>query len=263
VTIKVNEPSILFLIPARYQSTRLPGKPLILLAGKVLVDWVVLRTNEAITLLASRGIKAQVAVVSDHDLIEQKMKELGHPVIRVDDDVPSGSERLNLAFQRHFKQSDWQLIVNVQGDEPLVEPQALVDLVETHLDQRGNFDLMTMVVERQRTESDFGNPNRVKVAYIKNNHRCLYFSRAAIPFDREGSNEAPPWYYHVGVYSYIPQALLKFCSYAMGEIENLEKLEQLRALENGMAIGAIQIDKAPHGVDTPEDVTLVEGVLRG
>jgi 3-deoxy-manno-octulosonate cytidylyltransferase (CMP-KDO synthetase) len=262
VTIKVNEPSILFLIPARFQSTRLPGKPLILLAGKVLVDWVVMRSKEAISLLEGRGIRAKVAVVTDHDGIEEKMKELGHQVVRVDDDVPSGSERLNLAYQRFFKDQSLDLIVNVQGDEPLVDPQTLVELVQTHLSQLDKFEIMTMVVPRSRTESDFSNPNRVKVAYVTKNHRCLYFSRAAIAYDREDSMKTP-WYSHVGVYSYKPQALSEFCQCPLGEIEDIEKLEQLRALENGLQIGAITIEKAPHGVDTPDDVKQVEGVLRG
>lgn len=263
MTIKVNEPSILFLIPARFQSTRLPGKPLILLAGRVLVDWVVLRTREAIKLLGEHNIHAEFAVVTDHDGIENKMLELGHRVVRVDDDVPSGSERIQLAYQRFFQDRAIDLIVNVQGDEPLIDPKTLVELVQAHLKQREVFSIMTMVVPRPRSESDFANPNRVKVAYVARTQRCLYFSRAQIPFDREGSRLDTPWYYHVGVYSYRPQALVEFCQLNMGELEDLEKLEQLRALENGMQIGAIAIEKAPHGVDTPEDRQQVEGVLRG
>jgi 3-deoxy-manno-octulosonate cytidylyltransferase (CMP-KDO synthetase) len=195
---------------------------------------------------------------SVNDEIESHVKNFGGNVVRVNDDVPSGSERIALAFERSFQQKNPKLIMNVQGDEPLLKGNVLKELAEFHL--HSDFALTTLVRERSSREEDFKNPNVVKALFVPASGECLYFSRQSIPYDRDGGRDYS-WYQHIGVYSYRPEALLKFVKMPMAKLEDLEKLEQLRALENKMKIGAILTTQKLIGVDVPEDVKRVEGVL--
>lgn len=240
--------TVQILIPARYQSSRFPGKPLALIAGKMMIERVY------------ENCKASgfaTAVVTDDDRIEKAVKGFGGEVFRVDDDVPSGSERIALCAERYLK-GRVDLIVNVQGDEPLLKGEILKELAEFHLGS--SFEITTLLRERQRSEEDFKNPNVVKAVWSKESGECHYFSRESIPYDRDG-NSQEPWFQHIGVYSYRPEALAKFVSLKMSKLENLEKLEQLRALENGYRIGAKLTTQNLIGVDIPEDVKKVEGAL--
>ncbi len=241
--------TVVILIPARFASTRFPAKPLAKILGVSMVERVYKNC-------AASGFPTYV--VTDHDEIENEVKRFGGKVLRVDDDVPSGSERIALAFERHCKELKPDLVINVQGDEPLLKGDVLIELAEFHL--KSKFDIATVVRERKATEDDFKNSNVVKAVLVEASGECLYFSRESLPHDRDGKN-AHSWYHHIGVYSYRPHALSAFVKLPMGKLENLEKLEQLRALENGMKIGAVKTTQKLIGVDVPEDIKKVEGAL--
>jgi 3-deoxy-manno-octulosonate cytidylyltransferase (CMP-KDO synthetase) len=241
---------VVILIPARFASSRFPGKPLALISGKSMIERV-FKNCEA------SGYPT--FVVTDHDGIEKHVKDFGGKVIRIDDDVPSGSERIALAYERVLKAQNPELVINVQGDEPLLKGDVLKELAVFHLSS--DFDIATLLRERSSTEEDFKNPNVVKAVYTPVTKQCLYFSRQSLPFDRDGGKEFS-WYQHIGVYSYRPKALSAFVKLPMARLEDLEKLEQLRALENQMTLGAILTTQKLIGVDVPEDVKKVEGALK-
>lgn len=241
---------VLILIPSRYQSSRFPAKSLALVTPKnceprTLVEQVYQNCAET-------GF--DVAVVTDNDDIEKVLTDSKMKVVRVDDDVASGTERIAIAYQRYFS-GDFDLIINVQGDEPLLKAQDLKNLIDFH--EGHNFEIATLV--REHTDkNEIGNPNIVKVAYCDNG-RCLYFSRSPIPFER---NTMDSWYQHIGVYSYKPNALMEFVKLKPSQLELIESLEQLRALESGMTIGAIETSSILMGVDTPDDLDKVNKYLQ-
>ncbi len=243
--------SVQILIPARFQSSRFPGKPLAQISGKSMIERVYQNCAES-------GFAA--AVVTDDDRIEQAVKAFGGKVFRVDDDVPSGSERIALCYERYLAVNKPDLVINVQGDEPLLKGDVLKELADFHL--KSNFEITTLIRERQASEEDFKNPNVVKAVWSQKSKQCLYFSRGSLPFDRDQKNQHP-WYQHIGVYSYRPSALSAFVKMPLATLEDLEKLEQLRALENEMKIGAILTTQKLIGVDVPHDIQKVEGALRG
>lgn len=250
--------SALLLIPARYGSARFPGKPLAEIAGQSMIQRVWERCQQATKLAKASSLELLPVVVTDDQRIEDHVQGFGGQVCRVDDDVSSGSERIRLAFQNYFGDRAWDFLVNVQGDEPLIAPESLVRLIEAH--QKYNYDIMTMVKPQVGNREDFQDPNRVKAVYSQVSSQCFYFSRAPIPHHRD--QETPvEWALHVGVYSYRPEALEKFCQAQNSRLESVEKLEQLRALELGLSLGAIEIQDQLIGVDTPEDIKKVEGVL--
>lgn len=238
----------IILIPARFASTRFPGKPLALIGGKPMIQHVIENCKET-------GL--DYSVVTDDKRIEDFIIEIGEKVVRVDDDVATGSERIALAYERFFKDKNYDLVINVQGDEPLLQAKTILEIRDSHL--KSSSDIFTGLNERSSSENDFSNPNIVKCIFNKLNGSCFYFSRAKVPFSRE---EAPySWYQHIGIYSYRPGALLKFVSLEPSFHENLEKLEQLRALDNGMAINAKIINVKLIGVDVEADIQKVEGVF--
>jgi 3-deoxy-manno-octulosonate cytidylyltransferase (CMP-KDO synthetase) len=239
----------LILIPARYKSSRFPGKPLVTLNGKTMVEWVYKNCFES-------GLEA--FVITDHDEIELTVKKFGGNVVRVNDDVETGSERIALAFDRYFQKKGYTHIINVQGDEPLLKGQEIKKLFETHVHSK--FDVMTIVKKRDLNHPDWKNTNVVKVIYNPQNFQALYFSRASIPHDRDQQN-LKSWYQHIGIYSYKIDSLLKMVSMPVGQLENVEKLEQLRLLEQGYLYGAVTTELELKGVDHPDDVKIVEGAL--
>jgi len=241
--------NVVVLIPARFASSRFPGKPLTLISGKSMIQRVFENCKDS-------GFST--SVVTDDDRIESHVKNFGGQVFRVDDDVPSGSERIALAFERYLTNERVDLVINVQGDEPLLKGEILKQLADFHL--ASSFDITTLMRERSSAEEDFKNPNVVKAVWSQSSKQCLYFSRQSVPFDRDGK-DAYPWYQHIGVYSYRPQVLKRFVKLPMAKLEDREKLEQLRALENQMTIGGILTTQRLIGVDVPDDVLKVEGVL--
>jgi len=255
-TESMDYPRIVILIPARFGAMRFPGKPLALIAGRPMIQHVY--QNLSLSPKSSKQIpySVDVYVVTDDERIENAVKQFGGEVLRVDDDVASGSERVFLAYQRFLKAKSPALVVNVQGDEPLLHLQDLVPLFEFHL--KSTFDITTLIRPRKNDSEGFSNPNRVK-AIVTPEGKCLYFSRAPIPHgDPKGD-----WNLHVGVYSYKALALEKFFAMPTSVLEKREKLEQLRALEGNLSMGALSIHKELLGVDSPEDISIIEGVLRG
>ena len=244
--------NVLILIPARFDSTRFPGKPLAKILGKPMIQWVYERSSNSY----SDENNVSAYVVTDNLEIKSIVDDFGGNSCLISDETDSGTERIALAVSRHFKEDQFDLIINVQGDEPLITSEVVERLIDFH--SKNNFDIATVV----KKEAAIGNdPNRVKAVYCPSSGSCLYFSRANIPHDRD--NIGTEFYAHIGIYSFKPEALQKFCSFDKGFYEKMESLEQLRALENGQTIGAIEVDVNLQGVDTPEDISKVEDKLNG
>jgi 3-deoxy-manno-octulosonate cytidylyltransferase (CMP-KDO synthetase) len=238
------------VVPARYASTRLPGKPLLVLAGKPMIQWVVER--------AQRSGAQQVVVATDDERIAQVAVAFGADVQMTSADHASGSDRIaEVARLRHWRDAD--VIVNLQGDEPLM-PAILIDQVAALLTSRPSADIATLAVPLQ-SDSARDDPNVVKVV-TDLQQRALYFSRAPIPFVREQTGSTEGARRHLGLYAYRVAALQRLAGMPPSALEQLEKLEQLRALENGMDIRVADALVTPGGdVNTSADVARVEELL--
>jgi len=249
---------VLLLIPARFASTRFPGKPLEKIGQKSIIQRVY---ENCQSIEGLSNIECNPWVVTDDSRIEKEVRSFSGNVLRVDDEVMTGSERVYLAFKRHLEEKGpWSLVVNVQGDEPLLKGTELKRVISFHLESE--FDIVTMVKKIEKdSDCSIEDVNKVKAIYSPYNGRCLYFSRAPVPSSTK--DELPHWYLHIGVYSYRPQALHKFSTWPPSYYEKHERLEQLRALENGLSIGAVETNKQMFGIDTPEDLKKLEGVLSG
>jgi len=247
---------VVILIPARYSASRFPGKPLTMISGRSMVMRVYDHAIKAHESLQKKH-PVEAYVVTDDDRIEQHVLDHGGQVLRVNDDVPSGTERIYLAFKRNFKENDIELVINLQGDEPLLGDVDLSRLIDYHLS--GHHDVGT-IVRRRAMDEEFENPNVVKVVLAKDGGKCLYFSRSPIPFDRD-QGKPKEWYQHAGIYSYTPEALEAFCAAGSSYYENIEKLEQLRGMELGLDYGAIVTEAPFHAIDVPSDVAIVEKLL--
>ena len=238
------------IIPARYASTRFPGKPLQLIAGKPLVQHVVERCREAQSL-------GDVIVATDDERIAKVAREFC-VVEMTRADHPSGTDRIAEVAAR----LDCDAVVNVQGDEPLIAP-AVIDAVASAL---ANAE-MTTAATAVNNISELEDPNAVKVV-VSATGRALYFSRRTIPFLRDLPEESPsqqlsafPFLKHLGIYGYRRETLQQLVGHAPSPLEQAERLEQLRALENGIAIAVCKVDYDAIGVDVPEDVQRVEALL--
>jgi 3-deoxy-manno-octulosonate cytidylyltransferase (CMP-KDO synthetase) len=258
-TFEVSKYRILILIPARFASTRFPGKPLTKINGISMIQ----RVFENCNMSSHKNLNFDTYVVTDDVNVEQHVKTFSPNVVRVDDDVISGTLRIQLAYERFFITSGYDLIINVQGDEPLLMSSDLEKLAMFHLNS--NFDISTLVKKKFGFKDDFLDSNKVKVALSEQTGAAFYFSRASIPYKREVTEDenSDYWFMHIGVYSYRTKALLQFAKEKESRLENLEKLEQLRALEMGLTIGTSITDSVVVGVDCPSDVKLVEEVLNG
>ena len=246
----------LVLIPSRYQSTRFPGKPLADISGRPMVQW----TYEGCCKIQEHFPDSVVAVVTDNDEVEKVVKGFGGNCVRVDDDVPSGTERINLAYQRFYQDQHFDLVINVQGDEPLIEYELIENLINFH--SENEFDVATVVKEISVHDDGYNDSNKVKAIYSKRTGRCNYFTRCSFPYNRN-NEEGVHWFLHVGIYSFLPEVLAKFCEYQQSHNEVIECLEQLRLLDNGHSIGAVETTMHLCGVDTPEDIKYVEGIIDG
>ncbi len=255
----MSKKKVLILIPARFASTRFPGKPLATILGISMIQRVLTNCSHAHAL----NFEFDAFVVTDDQKVEDHIKTFSPNVVRVDDDVLSGTLRIELAYSRFFKNKNYDLVINVQGDEPLLESDDLVRLAQFHL--QSPYDITTLVKKQMGFAGDFLDANKVKVAMSEENGRAFYFSRSSIPYKRDQAVDVKNdyWFLHIGVYSYRPEALMKFASHKETRLENLEKLEQLRALEIGLSIGAHQTQSVVIGVDVPGDIKKVEEVLSG
>ncbi len=242
------------VIPARYGSTRLPGKPLIPLAGIPMVQHVVA--------CAQKSQAKSVTVATDDVRILEAVKAFGGEVLLTSYAHESGTDRLQEVAKR-LNFADDDIVVNVQGDEPLI-PASVIRQVATNLAVHKEASVATLF-EPLSLRADIDNPNIVKVV-VDQQGLGLYFSRAPIPFEREpnkGNELSAPYYRHVGLYAYRVSLLHQFVQWPMGVLERAEKLEQLRVLENGHRIHlARACESFAGGVDTLEDVARVEQLLR-
>jgi 3-deoxy-manno-octulosonate cytidylyltransferase (CMP-KDO synthetase) len=238
------------LIPARFASSRFPGKPLHHIAGKPLIQRVVEQCRKATSL-------SEIIVATD----DRRIAEVAARHCRVEmtrPDHPSGSDRIAEVAER----CDCDAIVNIQGDEPLMDP-SVIDAVAAAL--AGSE--MSTAATRVRSDADYANPNVVKVV-VSAGGRALYFSRRTIPYVREVAGRTIaeqrsyfPFLKHLGIYGYRRDILLRLVRFPVSSLENAEKLEQLRALENGISIAVVQVDYESVGVDVPDDVARVEAIL--
>jgi 3-deoxy-manno-octulosonate cytidylyltransferase (CMP-KDO synthetase) len=237
---------ILCVIPSRYGSTRLVGKPLIPFKGVPLVMWVYNRAVEA-------GVFDSVCVATDDQRIADAVQNGGGRAYMTSKDHASGTDRVFEVAQRH----DYHYIVNLQGDEPCIPPELLREF-GANLHRLDDNSLLTCV--SNATIDDKDNPSAVK-AVLNNRQEALYFSRAAIPYDRDGRQKGV--FVHWGIYGFTGESLRRFCTFPQGELERRERLEQLRALEHGMRILCLVTPYKSCGVDTPDDVQNLRRVLEG
>jgi len=243
---------ILGIIPARFASTRFPGKPLHPIAGRPLIQRVVEQCRQATSL-------ADVIVATDDERIAACARQFCR-VEMTRADHPSGSDRIAEVAAR----CECDAVVNVQGDEPLMDP-AVIDAVAAALGQNEMSTAATAI----RDLAEYDNANVVKVVAGASG-RALYFSRRTIPFLRDAAGRpvaeqmaAFPFLKHLGIYGYRRETLLRLVKFPVSPLENAEKLEQLRALENGIGIGVVRVDYESIGVDVPADVARVEALLGG
>ncbi|MPW36251.1 3-deoxy-manno-octulosonate cytidylyltransferase [Vibrio sp. B1Z05] len=240
------------VVPARFGSSRLPGKPLLTILGKPIFWHVYQRVLEA-------GIPASDIVIATDDLkIHQTAIELDVPSLMTRKSHDSGTDRLNEVAEK-LNWDDDTLVINVQGDEPLIPGEVISQLAHFSLNS-GQFDIFTVVTPLIE-KKDFLNPNVVKVV-LGEIGRAIYFSRSPIPFNRDSVGSLESCYRHVGIYAYTVESLRRFCNCRVSDIEKLEKLEQLRALSYGLTIGATVVGNAPpHGIDTKEDYLTVKNIM--
>ncbi len=239
------------IIPARYASVRFPGKSLALIAGKPLIQHVIERCRQAKTL-------SEIIVATDDERIRQVAQKFCR-VEMTSPDHPSGSDRIAEVAVR----CECDAVVNIQGDEPLIDP-AIIDAVARALTN----EEMSTAATAMKNEADYENPNVVKVV-VNGAGRALYFSRRTIPYLREAASRsvteqlaAFPFLKHLGIYGYHRETLLQLVKFPVSPLEGAEKLEQLRALENGISIVVVRVDHDSVGVDLPEDVGRVEKLLK-
>jgi 3-deoxy-manno-octulosonate cytidylyltransferase (CMP-KDO synthetase) len=231
------------IIPARYASSRFPGKPLAKILGKPMLSIVYESARKA-------RLLGDVFVATDDERIMKACADLGIPARMTSSELGSGTERA-AAVARGLA-SD--LIVNIQGDEPLLEPGMIDALVEALQDRSV---LMASLMARVQDPGAFSDRNRVKVV-VDRDRNALYFSRSPIPC------RAPDGFFqHIGIYGYRKEFLFRFCALPPSELEKAEGLEQLRALENGFRIRMVETGSPTLSVDTPGDIIEVERFLRG
>jgi 3-deoxy-manno-octulosonate cytidylyltransferase (CMP-KDO synthetase) len=237
----------LIVIPARFASTRFPGKPLHLIAGKPLVQHVWERCCEC-------QEADEVIVATDDDRIREVCLGFGATVAMTSPDHPSGTDRI-AEVAALFPHAD--VLLNVQGDEPLISPQ-LIDRLFKHLAANPEVDMITAAAPVSNPEL-VADPSIVKVV-VTTTGRALYFSRSPIPFQRNADPRLQ-YLWHKGIYGYRREFLLKFVSWPPSMLEMVESLEQLRALENGGCIHVLLTTEESPGVDTPEQARTVEQIL--
>lgn len=239
------------IIPSRYGSSRFPGKPLHLLCGKPLVAWVVEAVKKAKAL-------DDVIVATDDDRIVAAVEAHGGRAVMTPSELPSGTDRIACAAG-DFAEDD--ILVNIQGDEPLISPD-LIDSLVGRMKEGTKWDMATAVTPIKSLD-DLNAKTVVKVV-LDRDDGALYFSRAPIPCDRDHEPDIAGglWVRHLGIYAYRGAFLKKYISEPPCDLEKTEKLEQLRALWMGAKIAVIRTADEGVGVDTPEDAVRIEAILR-
>ncbi|WP_312418634.1 3-deoxy-manno-octulosonate cytidylyltransferase [Epilithonimonas sp.] len=231
---------VIAVIPARYNSTRFPGKMMEMLGNRTIIT----TTNQNVL---ETGLFDEVFVATDSELIFDEISKNGGKAVMTGEHE-TGSDRIAEAVQN----IDCDIVINVQGDEPFLKKDPLKQLIDVfYKDDKKEISLASLKIQLKESD-EIRNPNNVKVI-TDNNGFALYFSRSVIPFQRELSYDVK-YYKHIGVYAFRKEALIKFSSLEMTPLEISEKLEQLRYLENGMKIKMVETDFVGIGIDTPEDL---------
>lgn len=246
---------VLVLIPARYASTRFPGKPLAKIAGKEMI----LRVCGQV---AATGY--DLAVATDDSRIFDTVTAAGYRAVMTRADHPSGTDRLAEAYAKIG--GDYDVVVNVQGDEPFIRPEQINDIVEIFT-KYPDTRLATLArpYPQDRSYEGLEDPNMVKLV-MGDDGRALYFSRSVIPYLRGVDKKDWParhqYYSHIGIYAYTPSALAEIVKIPRGSLEIAESLEQLRWLQNGYEVRVAVSDFPTIGIDTPEDLAAAEAFLK-
>ena len=238
--------NIIAVIPARYAATRFPAKLMQMLGDKTVIRHTYDNT-------VATGLFSNVLVATDSEIIYDEIISHGGKAVMSGKEHESGSDRIAEAVT----DLDVDVIVNVQGDEPFMKKQALANLVSAFNDKNV---AVASLMHKISDDKQLQNPNIVKLVTDKNGF-ALLFSRSCIPYNRNGETNVNYWR-HIGVYAYRKTALLQFIQWPMSELENIEKLEQLRYLENGVRIKMIETDSSGIGIDTPEDLENARVFLR-
>lgn len=240
--------NIVGVIPARYGSTRFPGKPLKPIAGKPLLQWVIEGAKKAKSL-------TQVLVATDHPEIQALAKSCGVEVAMTDSDLPSGSDRAWAAI----KNTKCDVVLNIQGDEPLITGELLDALAEPFFNDRA---LEMATLGRKINSGDLESKQTAKIV-LNERGEALYFSRFPIPYSRiDAPVKEAVCLKHIGIYAFRKNFLERFCSHGPTQLEMAEGLEQLRALYLGARIKVVLVEHESWGVDVPEDVQKIETILK-
>lgn len=240
---------IIGVIPARYGSTRFPGKPLVNLKGRPLIQWTIEGAKKS-------KLLSDLIVATDDERIKAAAEAVGVKVAMTASELPTGSDRIHAAI----KNISCDVVVNIQGDEPLVTGELIDRLSQVFIDDAG-MDMATLA--HPISEEELQSPNAVKVV-MNHKDEALYFSRYAIPYSRSKASEMGTYegcLKHIGMYAYSKKFLKQFCEAPPALIEKAESLEQLRALYLGAKIKVIRVKEASLGVDTPEDLARLEKLL--
>jgi 3-deoxy-manno-octulosonate cytidylyltransferase (CMP-KDO synthetase) len=245
---------VIGIIPARYASSRFPGKPLADILGKPMIQWVYERSKTA-------KLLDELVVATDDKRIFDAVSSFGGKAAMTSPNCKNGTERVAEVIQNF----DCSLVVNIQGDEPIISPKTIDQLIDL---MRNNLDApVGTLVKKIRYFQDLKNPNIPKVI-VDNNFNAIYFSRTVIPYFRDEANfekwiEKAVYYKHIGIYIYRRDFLLKFVNMPISNLEKIEQLEQLRILENSFKIKVAETESESIGVDTPADIERVIKFLNG
>ena len=240
---------IIGIIPARYGSTRFPGKPLALISGKTLLQ----RTFERAQLCS---LFDEIFIATDDKRIEDHALKFDAKVIMTSEDCINGTERITQAITKIKTIKNDDIIVNVQGDHPLLSPKTIESTIK--ILKEDDVAVMSTAATLLRDKDEIFSPNIVKVIFDKNSY-ALYFSRSPIPFSK--NFDKTKYYYHVGIYAYRANFLKKLAELPQTDNQISEDLEQLKVLEHGYKIKVALVQEKPLGVDTPQDLTKVERYL--
>ncbi len=233
---------VIAIIPARFESKRFPGKALIDILGKTMIQRVYEQVQKS-------SLINSVYVATDSDAIRTSIEEIDGRVIMTSAQCSSGTDRVaEAARSLHLKPDD--VVINIQGDQPFLKPECLNDLVRAFT-QTPALTMGTLAHELTN-EEEINNPNNVKVIFDRNSF-AIYFSRAKIPFNRDNTEDTP-YYKHIGIYAYSNFFLQEFTDLPYSSLENIEKLEQLRAIEGGYKIQVTVTEHDSPSVDDPTDI---------
>jgi len=242
-------PKVICIIPSRYQSSRFEGKPLADICGKPMIQHVYERASKAETV-------KYVAVATDDERSFERVRDFGGNAIMTSEHHRSGTDRIAEAVSK-LDLDEEDIVVNIQGDQPLFVPVQIDEVVGPLLED-SSLEMSTLIYRIQR-EEEIHHPNAVKTVF-DNNHFAIYFSRATIPYNRDGK-EGASYYKHHGIYAYRRSFLAIFTGLERGHLEKLEALEQLRALEHGYRVKVIETQHDSVEVDTEEEIERVRQII--